>query len=191
MKSLMTTVIGFALAALLAPQGVSAQSGLTVPESSVSTMVVDRMPSGVAMTFPADVGRISAWTRIQGADVNTMIHHVWIHGGVERADVELRIGGSPWRTWSDKAIVQNGPATGAWKYATPAVTFSRRSGLRSDGRRPVLRQACGPGGGECRLQSRQSSSPSSRPISTMDRKVWVTQMVSFAVGGWHAYAWSK
>ena len=113
MKLLTTTVIGFALAALLAPQGVSAQSGLTVPEYSVATMVVDRMPSGVAMTFPANVGRVSAWTRIQGSNGNSMIHHVWIHDGVERADVELRIGGSPWRTWSDKAIAPEW--TGDWR----------------------------------------------------------------------------
>ena len=113
MKSLTTAVIGFALAALLAPQGVSAQSGLTVPESSVATMVADRMPSGVAMTFRADVGRVYAWTRIQGAGANTMVHHVWIHDGVERADVELSIGGSPWRTWSDKAIVPEW--TGDWR----------------------------------------------------------------------------
>ncbi|MCH7891989.1 MAG: DUF2914 domain-containing protein [Gemmatimonadetes bacterium] len=113
MKSLTTTVIGFALAALLAPHGVSAQNRLTVPESSVGTMVVDRMPSGVAMTFDADVGRVYAWTRIQGAEGNTTIHHVWIHAGVERADVELRIGGSPWRTWSDKAIVSDW--TGDWR----------------------------------------------------------------------------
>ncbi len=113
MKSLTTTVIGFALAALLAPQGVSAQSGLTVPESSVATSVVDRMPSGVAMTFQADVGRVYAWTRIQGAEANTTIHHVWIHGDVERADVALSIGGSPWRTWSNKAIVSEW--TGDWR----------------------------------------------------------------------------
>ena len=104
MKSLTTIVIGFALAALLAPQGVSAQSSLSVAESSVATMVVDRMPSGVATTFGADVERVYAWTRIEGADGETTIHHVWIHGDVERADLELRIGGSPWRTWSNKAI---------------------------------------------------------------------------------------
>ncbi len=113
MKSLTTIVIGFALAALLAPQGVSAQSDLTVPESSVATSVVDRMPSGVAMTFQADVGRVYAWTRIQGAEGSTTVHHVWIHGDVERADVELSIGGSPWRTWSDKAIVPEW--TGDWR----------------------------------------------------------------------------
>ena len=104
MKALTTTVIALALAALLAPQGTSAQVGLTVPESSVATNVVDRMPTGVTTTFPASVGRVYAWTRIQGAEGETTIHHVWIHGEVERADQELRIGGSPWRTWSNKAI---------------------------------------------------------------------------------------
>jgi hypothetical protein len=104
MKSLTTTVIGFALVALLAPLGVSAQMGLSVPESSVATNVVDRMPTGVATMFPADVERVYAWTRVQGAEGETTVHHVWIHGEVERADLELSIGGSPWRTWSNKAI---------------------------------------------------------------------------------------
>lgn len=103
MKSLTTTVIAFALAALLAPQNASAQR-LSVAESSVATNVVDRAPTGVAMSFGADVERVWAWTRIEGATGETTIHHVWIHNGVERADLELRIGGSPWRTWSNKAI---------------------------------------------------------------------------------------
>ena len=104
MKSLTTTLIAFALAAFLAPYAASAQGALTVAESSVATNVVDRVPTGVAMTFGADVERVYAWTRIEGAAGETMIHHVWIHGEVERADLELRIGGSPWRTWSNKAI---------------------------------------------------------------------------------------
>ena len=118
MKSLTMTAIGLALVALLAPQGLSAQSGLTqsgltVPESSVATNVVDRMPIGAAMTFPASVERLYAWTRIQGAAGETMIHHVWIHGDIEMADLELRIGGSPWRTWSNKAILPEW--TGDWR----------------------------------------------------------------------------
>ena len=90
MKSLTTTVIGFALAALLAPIGVSAQRGLSVSESSVATNVVDRMPTGVANMFMSSVERVYAWTRIEGADGETMIHHVWIHEGVERADINVR-----------------------------------------------------------------------------------------------------
>ena len=113
MKTLTTTLIMLASAALLAPQVASAQSTLTVPESSVATMVVQRMPSGTAMTFPASVERLYAWTRIQGAEGETTVHHVWIQGDVERADIELRIGGSPWRTWSNKAIMPEW--TGDWR----------------------------------------------------------------------------
>lgn len=113
MRTLTTTVMALALAALLAPQVASAQNGLTVTESSVATNVVDRMPSGVATTFPASVGRVYAWTRIQGAEGATTIHHVWIHGEIERADQELRIGGSPWRTWSNKAIPPEW--SGSWR----------------------------------------------------------------------------
>ncbi len=113
MKTLTTTVIALAFAALLAPQAVSAQARLSVAESSMATMVVDRMPTGTAMTFPAGVERLYAWTRIQGAAGETTVHHVWIQGDVERADIELRIGGSPWRTWSNKAIMPEW--TGDWR----------------------------------------------------------------------------
>ena len=113
MKMLTTPLITLALTALLAPQVASAQSTLTIPESSVATMVVDRMPSGASMTFPAGTERLYAWTRVQGAAGETIIHHVWIQGDVERADIELRIGGSPWRTWSNKAIMPEW--TGDWR----------------------------------------------------------------------------
>ena len=113
MKALTTGVIGFALLALLAPGVASAQAALTVTESSVATSVVDRMPTGASTTFQADVERLYAWTRIEGAEGETTIHHVWIHGDVERADLELRIGGSPWRTWSNKAIPPEW--TGDWR----------------------------------------------------------------------------
>jgi hypothetical protein len=113
MKTATKIVIALALAALFAPQMASAQARLTVPESSIATMVVDRMPTGTAMTFSPNVERLYAWTRIQGAQGQTTVHHVWIHGGVERADIELRIGGSPWRTWSNKAIMPEW--TGDWR----------------------------------------------------------------------------
>ena len=94
---------GLALASLLAPQGAFAQ-GLSVSESAVATNVVDRMPVESGTSFRADVGRVYAWTRVTGAEEGTTIHHVWIQDDIERADLELQIGGSPWRTWSNKAI---------------------------------------------------------------------------------------
>ena len=96
---------GLALASLLAPQGALAQGTISVSESAVATNVVDLMPVESGTSFRADVGRVYAWTRITGADNGgTTIHHVWFQGDVERADLDLQIGGSPWRTWSNKAI---------------------------------------------------------------------------------------
>jgi hypothetical protein len=104
MKTLTTTVIAIALVGLLVPRAASAQSAFTVSELSVATNVVDRRPSGVATSFGADVERVYAWTLVEGGAGETTLHHVWIHGDIERADLELRVGGSPWRTWSNKAI---------------------------------------------------------------------------------------
>src|SRR5205814_1422584 len=54
-----------------------------------------------------------AWARGWNiAAGGTAIHHVWFHGDTQVGDVELQVGGSPWRTWSRKSV----PAdwTGPW-----------------------------------------------------------------------------
>ena len=99
-------VIGLAV-----PGAVRAQ--LSVEESAIALDVIDRMPVGSDSTFVASVGRVYYWTRVAGAEGEVAIHHVWFHGDQEMADIELRIGGSPWRTWSNKAIVPEW--TGAWR----------------------------------------------------------------------------
>ena len=99
-------VIGLAV-----PGAVRAQ--LSVEESHIALDVIDRMPVGSDSTFVASVGRVYCWTRVAGAEGEVAIHHVWFHGDQEMADTELRIGGSPWRTWSSKAIVPEW--TGAWR----------------------------------------------------------------------------
>jgi len=71
-------------------------------EAQVATAVVDRMPQGAATTFPATVGELYVWSSITDA-AGTSIQHVWMHDGNEYP-VTLAIGGSPWRTWSSKAI---------------------------------------------------------------------------------------
>ena len=99
-------VIGLAV-----PGAVRAQ--LSVEESAIALDVIDRMPVGSDSTFVASVGRVYCWTLVAGAEGEVAIHHVWFHGDQEMADIELRIGGSPWRTWSSKAIVPEW--TGAWR----------------------------------------------------------------------------
>lgn len=79
-------------------------------ELVVAEGVENREPVGVAEQFPADVGEVYAWMRVDGADGEALEVH-WKHGPHEDA-VPLEIGGPSWRTWSSKAI----PAdwTGEW-----------------------------------------------------------------------------
>jgi len=93
---------------------VPAHDALTVSVGVVARAIADRAPQDTGTTFPADVGQLVCFTQIEGAmaDAPETIHHVWFHGDTQVADVELTVGGSPWRTWSRKTV----PAdwTGPW-----------------------------------------------------------------------------
>lgn len=84
---------------------------ITVDEAAIAKSVLDRAPQDTGSAFPADVGQLICWTKVTGAG-GASIHHVWFHGDTQVGDVELQVGGSPWRTWSKKTV----PAdwTGAW-----------------------------------------------------------------------------
>lgn len=84
---------------------------IDVTDAVVAKAVVDRQPQDTGSTFTPDVGQLVCWTKVTGA-AGTSIHHVWFHGDTQVGDVELQVGGSPWRTWSKKTV----PAdwTGAW-----------------------------------------------------------------------------
>src|SRR6266550_3866769 len=76
-----------------APAPAAATPSVTVVEAVVAKSVLDRQPQDTGAAFPADVGQLNCWTKVEG-------------------DGELQVGGSPWRTWSRKTV----PAdwTGAW-----------------------------------------------------------------------------
>lgn len=86
--------------------------GLTVIEAVIAKTVVDRAPQDTASTFTAEVGQVACFTRVTGAVAGATMRHVWFHGADEVGDVELTVGGSPWRTWSRKNVPAD--ATGAW-----------------------------------------------------------------------------
>lgn len=100
-------------------QDTTATPVMQVPSLSVEVvltrMVLDRMPQDTvtALPTPAATDSLFLWTRVTGGEPGTVLHHVWFRGDEEVADVELNVGGSPWRTWSKKTI----PAewTGAWR----------------------------------------------------------------------------
>lgn len=102
MRTLIQTLTGAALLAILSVAPVSAQD-ISV-ELAVARAVVDRMPVDEGTKFPADVGEVWCWTRVSGAEPGTTIEHVWMRGTEKMAIVPLRVGGSSWRTYSSKTI---------------------------------------------------------------------------------------
>ena len=91
----------------------AAQAQLAVDESAIALDVIDRMPVGADSTFTAGVERLFCWTGISGAGGAATLHQVWIGNDQEMADVMLNVGGSPWRTYSNKAIMPDW--TGDWR----------------------------------------------------------------------------
>ena len=95
-----------------APAPAAAPSAVSVAEAVIARSVMDRVPQDTGSAFPADVAELILFTRITGSSGADVIRHVWFHGDEQVADVELRVGGSPWRTWSRKTIPMEW--TGAW-----------------------------------------------------------------------------
>lgn len=64
----------------------------------------DKEPVGAAESFPADVGRLYFFTQLAGTGAPTEILHVWLYDGREVSIFPIEVGGTPWRTWSVRAV---------------------------------------------------------------------------------------
>lgn len=81
-------------------------------EAAVGTAVADRQLTGMAESFPASTGTLYCYMKISDA-ADTEVQHVWYKGDTEMSRVTLKVGGTPWRTWSTKKL---GPdAAGDWR----------------------------------------------------------------------------
>ena len=105
-------LLALAVAPLAAQDSTAHSASLQVTDAAIAKSVVDRAPQDTGSAFGADVAQLICWTKIEGASGATSVHHVWFHGDQQVADVELQVGGTPWRTFSRKTV----PAdwTGAW-----------------------------------------------------------------------------
>ena len=98
----------------LVAQGAAAQdAGPVITEASVGTAVADRQLQGAAESFPASVGTVFCYIKVEKTHAGATLDVVWSHSGVEVGRKTLNIGGSPWRTWSSKIVPAD--ATGEWK----------------------------------------------------------------------------
>lgn len=111
MKAVLALLV-FAVAPLAAQDSTARAVSIQVTDATIAKSVVDRAPQDTGSIFAADVAQLICWTKIEGASGATSIHHVWFHGDQQVADVELQVGGAPWRTYSRKTV----PAewTGPW-----------------------------------------------------------------------------
>ncbi len=81
-------------------------------EAAVGTAVADRQLTGMAESFPASTGTLYCYMKISDA-AGTEVQHVWYKGDAEMSRVTLKVGGTPWRTWSTKKL--GADAAGDWR----------------------------------------------------------------------------
>ena len=110
--SMLTLFAIAAFASLGSAQEEAPATGPRVDQAVICTGVEDRQPVGADTRFPAGVERLYCWTRLADLDGKTVVH-AWIHEGVTRARVELRVGSPMWRTYSSKQIRPEW--TGKWE----------------------------------------------------------------------------
>jgi Protein of unknown function (DUF2914) len=89
-----------------------------VQEAVICKGVENRAPVEPGETFESSVGRLYCFTRIAGANRETLVHHVWYPPGRNPHDQPLPVKSASWRTWSEKTV----PAgwTGQWRVEVTA-----------------------------------------------------------------------
>lgn len=93
-----------------ATQAGAAKSSATA-EVSVGTAVANHELTGAAESFPKGTAKLYCFSKVTGAD--SLIEHVWYKGDAEQGRVKLKVGGSPWRTFSSKTLGDD--ASGDWR----------------------------------------------------------------------------
>ena len=106
-------------------------------EVQVCSAILERLPVDTVDIFPEGTEQLFAWCHVIGAIDSISIWIDWYHGDELKAEVELPIKSSNWRTWSSKRLLAGW--TGEWEVR---VLDAERNVLRSVsfyvGEKPVL-----------------------------------------------------
>lgn len=86
---------------------------IEVDDAVLTTAVVDREPIDRVEVFPRQNGTLYCFTRIVGAEGETVVYHLWYYGEELMSSVELQVKSASWRTWSSKKLLEDWP--GAWR----------------------------------------------------------------------------
>jgi hypothetical protein len=98
--AMLTTIILYQAVTIKAQEA----EAVEVAEAVICQDVVDREPIDVGDSFEVTVGKLFCFTKIVGAQEEIEIAHIWYHGDVERARVNLSVRAASWRTYSSKII---------------------------------------------------------------------------------------
>ncbi|MBI4803109.1 MAG: DUF2914 domain-containing protein [Elusimicrobia bacterium] len=85
-------------------------SGIKVEKIVTAYGVEKKEPVNETSAFDKDTAKVYTWTKITAATTPARIKHVYYLNEKKAAEVELQIGGSPWRVWSAKIV-----RPGSWK----------------------------------------------------------------------------
>ena len=97
-------------------------SSLAVSEAAIATGMESLTPQGVADSFESGVGRLYAFTKVTGAEEETLVKHLWFHEDHLIAEVELPVRAVSWRTYSSKIIAPD--MKGQWKVDVTAQDWT-------------------------------------------------------------------
>jgi cytoskeleton protein RodZ len=81
----------------------SPPTAMSINEYGVGTAIKKRRLVGESDRF-VEGTQVWFWTRVEGGEAGDRIDHVWLEGGEVVARIPLKVGGSPWRTYSAKML---------------------------------------------------------------------------------------
>jgi hypothetical protein len=74
-------------------------------ETELCSGIEERMPTGMADSFPAGTETVYLWCKVLGAMDSTSIMVNWYYHDSLMAEVQLPVRSSSWRTWSSKNLL--------------------------------------------------------------------------------------
>ena len=85
-------------------------AGIKVEKIVTASSIENKEPVNGTSAFDKSVGKVYTWTKVTAAATPAKIKHVYYWNDKKEREIELTIGGSPWRVWSAKNV-----RPGNWK----------------------------------------------------------------------------
>ena len=99
--------------ALLSAQTETVETEALTVQVQVCSAIEDRMPVDTVEVFPVGTEKVFAWCRVTGAVDSVSIWLDWYYQGELKAETELSVKSSNWRTWGSKTLLADW--TGEWE----------------------------------------------------------------------------